>query len=402
VRYGVAPDHVGTKDVAKLFKKTASRKGFTFHLNTEIGSHLTHDELAQHVHAIVYAVGAPHDRNLDIPGEDLRGSASATDFVAWYNGHPNAAHLTFDLSAEHAVVVGNGNVALDVARILLSDPDELARTDIADHALTALRESNVQEVLVVGRRGPAQAAFTTPELLGLRSARGFRLLADPVETAVDDATRQLWRDAPDPIAAMKTRLIADLGSAGEAGRALRLRFAWSPVQVLGQDRVTGIRLRRNSLAYQAGAVVAVPTDETVDLDCGLVLRAVGYQGAPVRGLPFDEVTRTVPHTRGRVSPGTYVAGWVKRGPSGVIGTNKWDAAETVRSLLEDRDALSEPSRSTEELLVLLEARCPRRMSGKDWLTLDAHERFLAKGTGRPRVKLTDVEAMLDVVKQART
>ena len=408
VRYGVAPDHPGTKEVAKLFKKTASKKGFTFHLNTEVGEHLTHDELLQHVHAVVYAVGAPHDRTLDVPGEDLPGCASATDFVAWYNGHPAAAHRTFDLSHERAVVIGNGNVALDVARVLLSDPDDLARTDIADHALAALRDSRVREVVVVGRRGVGQAAFTTPELLGLRGSRAFDVVAEASETAVDEATLAHWRDAPDPIAVMKARLLTDLDSHTEH-RAFRLRFGWSPVQVLGTDRVIGIRLRRNDLSYDGSAVRVVPTDETVDLDCGLVLRAVGYHGAPVRDLPFDAVTGTLPHDRGRVVsaggeplPGVYATGWVKRGPSGVIGTNKWDAAETVRSLLEDRDALPAPTGTTEDLMALLAERQPARVDGKGWQALDAHERFLAKGTGRPRIKVVDVEAMLDVVKQARS
>ena len=395
VRYGVAPDHPGTKEVAKLFKKTASKKGFTFHLNTEVGRDVSLAELRQHVHAVVYAVGAPHDRPLGIPGEEL--SRSATDFVAWYNGHPFAAHLTFDLSHERVVVVGNGNVALDVARVLLSEPDDLARTDIADHALAALRESKVREVVVVGRRGVGQAAFTTPELLGLRGTRAFDVVADPAETVVDHATRAHWREMPDPIAAMKARLLADLDAETEH-RALRLRFGWSPAEVVEG----AIRLRRNALSFDGQGVRAVPTDETSEVPCGLVLRAAGYHGAPVADLPFDPSTGTVPHERGRVVPGVYVAGWVKRGPSGVIGTNKWDAAETVRSLLDDRATLAVPTGTSEDLEALLAERRPEGMTGKDWQALDAHERFLAKGTGRPRVKLVEVEAMLDVVKQART
>ncbi|MGQ0845751.1 MAG: FAD-dependent oxidoreductase [Sporichthyaceae bacterium] len=409
VRFGVAPDHAPTKAVTASFMRTAGRANFFFHLNVEVGLDLTHEDLMAHHHAVVYAVGARSDRRLDVPGEDLPGSRAATDFVAWYNGHPDAAGASFDLSAERAVVVGNGNVALDVARILVSDPASLARTDMAAHAVAALRESKVREVVVLGRRGPAQAAYSNPELLELGHLPGVDVVVEPDGFEVDDATEAALKAEPWSAAARKVghaREYAANAPSG-AGRRIVLRYSASPVEVLGTERVQGLRIARNELVPGPdGTLRARQTDRTEDLDCGLVLRSVGYRSTPLPGLPFDDATGTIPNAAGRVVAGqdplvgVYVTGWAKRGPSGVIGTNRRCAEETVQTLLADHAAgnLNPPIGTTEALTELILERAPHALDYRDWRAIDAHERALGKEHGRPRTKLVDVAEMLAVAR----
>lgn len=343
VRSGVAPDHPGTKAVTDIFRTLERRKNFRLHLGVEIGVDLTHEELLAHNHAVIYAVGASSDRRLGIPGEDLPGSHTATEFVGWYNGHPDYADRTYDLSGERAVIVGNGNVALDVARILVADPGTLAATDISRPALAKLRSSSVREVVVMGRRGPAHAAFTLPELIGLVDS-GVPVTVDAADLEALPAPADL-----DTTTRAKLDLLAECAARPEPeGRRIRLAFFASPMEVTaGADgRARTLTAGRNRpVVDDSGAAVGIePTGETVGLETGLVLTSVGYRGVAVPGLPFDDAAGIIPHLDGRVLdgtepvPGMYVTGWIKRGPSGFIGTNKTDSAQTVASLLDDLES----------------------------------------------------------------
>lgn len=373
-RFGVAPDHRSTRQVAGLFEVIAAQPNFEYFLGVEVGRDITHAELAEHHHAVIYAYGASADRRLDIPGESLPGSCAATEFVAWYNGHPDYADRRFDLDTERVVVVGNGNVALDVARILTSDPDTLAATDIAPHALEALRASKVREVVVLGRRGPAQAGYTLPELLGLVGTHGAQVVVDPAELVLDEGTAAKRAGGTlDPQLAHKLDLVFAAAARGSTPgtRRIVLRYLASPTEVLGHDRAEGVVVARNELVEEAGRVVAKPTGATEVIAAGLVLRSVGYRGRPLPGVPFDERRAVVPNEGGRVLgrdggplPGVYAAGWIKRGPSGFIGTNKSCSTETVENLVADFNAgrLPQPTRKATELARLLPGRgtAPRR------------------------------------------
>ncbi|MBD8053289.1 FAD-dependent oxidoreductase [Rhodococcus ruber] len=395
VRSGVAPDHPGTKAVTESFEWSFRREAFALHLDVEVGRDIDHDELLAHHHAVVYATGASADCSLGIPGEDLPGSHAATEFVAWYNGHPDYADRVFDLSGERAVLVGNGNVALDVARILTMDVDELARTDIADHALEALRRSNIREVVLLGRRGPAQAAYSNPEFLALGDLNGVDVVVDESELDLDPASAELA--AADPAVAMRMRLAREYArrEPRPGNKRIVFRYLVSPTAIEGTDRVTGLRAVRNELIPgDDGALVARPTEQTLHLDAQLVLRSIGYRGVPLPGVPFDERRAIVPNEDGRVTgagPGVYVTGWIKRGPSGVIGTNKACAKETVAALLADFDAgrLARPAYGRRELDRLLGQRRPSRVGLSGWHEIDAAERAAGRAAGRPRVKLTD-------------
>ncbi|BAH50042.1 FAD-dependent oxidoreductase [Rhodococcus opacus] len=387
VRFGVAPDHWHTKTVDRVFDRTARRDGFTFHLGVEVGRDVTLDEVLAHHHAVIHASGASGDRRLGIPGEDLPGSHAAREFVAWYNGHPEHADREFDLTAERAVVVGNGNVALDVARILVSDVETLRRTDIADHALDALAGSRIDEVVVLGRRGPEHAACTTPELLALGSMPGIDVLVDGLVTAGPDAPAKL------KILAEYSRREAIPGN-----KRIVFRFGCSPQEVVGEDQVSAL---------------AVSNDDAVDrIECGLVLRAVGYRGLPIAGLPFDESTGTVGNVAGRVVDagtgeavtGHYVAGWIKRGATGVIGTNRYCAAETVEALLDDHRAglLTAPTGAAADLTALVHERRPDALGGADWRAIDRFERERGREEGRPRIKIVDAREAAVVVAGAAT
>lgn len=397
VRAGVAPDHPATKGITDLFRGTAKRPRFRYRLGVEVGRDVTHHELLAHFHAVVYATGAHTDQRLGIPGEDLPGSHSAREFVAWYNGHPDYADRSFDLSGRRAVVVGNGNVALDVARILLSSPDDLARTDIADYALNALRDSNIREVMVLGRRGLGQAAFTVPELIGLTGLTGVTITAEGIESN---------RSTELTVAARLKHDLLTSGAGGHKmhGRQIVLRFLTSPVEILGDQCVRGVRTVRNTLIVTAaGEVQARPTNECDEIDSTLVLRSVGYWGTPIPELPFDDARGIVPNENGRVldahgapCPGAYVAGWIKRGPSGVIGTNRHCAGETIQQLLDDAraDRLPEPTCTADQFDRLLAGRISTVIDVTGWNNIDRHERRLGTAQSRPRVKLTDRSALL--------
>ncbi|WOX20539.1 FAD-dependent oxidoreductase [Streptomyces solicathayae] len=394
VRAGVAPDHQDTRQVTGLFGDIESQPGFSYRLDVEIGRDLHHDDLLRDHHAVIYAVGASTDRRLGIDGEDLPGSVSATDFVAWYNGHPDHSAAAHALDCERAVVIGNGNVALDVARVLTADPEALARTDIADGALTALRGSRIREVVVLGRRGPAEAAFTVPELLALGALDGIDVL-------VED-----WPQGLAPDATPRTALLAELATRTPVPgrRRIVLRFLTAPTRVLGDERVTGLEVARTELREDAdGSVRAVPAAGTEVLETGLVLRAVGYRGRRVPGLPFDETTGTVPHEQGRVAPGVYVTGWIKRGPTGFIGTNKTCARETVAALLDDFEAgrLTGPARDTSPAAGRAVAAVRHAVGLDGWRAIDRAERAAGAPQGRPRVKITDRDDLLATARSGR-
>ncbi len=386
VRAGVAPDHQSTKQVTRLFRAIEDQPGFRYFLGVEIGADLSHEELAAQYHAVVYTVGAASDRSLGVEGEQLPGSCSSTDLVGWYNGQPDKQDLVVPLEHQRAVVVGNGNVALDVARILTAEPESLATTDIATLPLTALRASNVREVVVLGRRGPGQAAFTMPELIGLAGVRDLNV----VVTGAEDV----------PADTAKGQVLAEFAArpVDPALPTIVLGFLTSPLRILGDGRVTGIEVVRNRLEPDAaGELRSVPTDEVETIDCGLVVRAVGYHGQPVADLPYDAASGTVPNDRGRVAPGVYVAGWVKRGPTGFIGTNKSCAQETVDRILDDLDeGLPEPVGTRESIASVVRGRQPDVVDLAGWRAIDAEECRRGADRGRVRVKIVDVEEMLRV------
>jgi ferredoxin/flavodoxin---NADP+ reductase len=391
VRLGVAPDHPNIKAVSRAFERTASNPGFRFFGNVEFGKDVTHNELLERYDAVLYSVGAQTDRQLGIPGEDLPGSWAATDFVAWYNGHPDFQGLEFDLSHERAVVIGNGNVALDVARMLALTPEELAPTDTTDAAIAAINEAGVREILVVGRRGPVQASWTPVEVGELGELAGADIIVDPADLELDEASEAELAAAP-PTVKRNVGHLRDYAARTPAGkqRAIRLSFLHSPVAIHGDGRVEAIELVRNTLVDGR----AVPTDERETIPCGIVFRSVGYRGVPLPGVPFDEHSGTIPNEGGRVGPGTYVAGWIKRGPSGVIGTNKKDATETVALLLEDARAGRLPARGDGTLEELLEERRVAAVMYAGWEAIDKAEKGAGEPHGRPRIKLCSWDELL--------
>jgi ferredoxin/flavodoxin---NADP+ reductase len=405
VRAGVAPDHPKIKSVTRVYEKTAARDGFRFFGGVELGTHITREDLLERYHAILYAVGTSTDNRLGIPGEQLDGSHAATEFVAWYNGHPAYADRRFDLTAERAVVIGNGNVALDVARMLVLTPDELAPTDTADHALDALAAARVQEVAVLGRRGPAQAAFTNPELLELGELSRADVVVDPADL------EGIQPPAADTTKRRNVEILREYAGREAGGKSHRiaLRFLRSPVEILGdaQGRVRGVRVVRNELDADGRAV---PTGDEEVIECGLVLRSIGYRGVPLDGIPFDERRGLIRNDDGRVVDdngtalrGEYAVGWIKRGPSGVIGTNKKCAADTVTAILDDAGAhaLNVPGRPDRDTIEpWLRERAPALVTWSGWQAIDHHERGRGEASGRPRVKLTDVDDMVAVASEA--
>jgi ferredoxin--NADP+ reductase len=399
VRLGVAPDHENIKAVSRAFEKTASRPGFRFFGNVEVGSTVSHEELLRLYDAVVYTVGAQTDRHLGIPGEDLPGSWAATEFVAWYNGHPDFQDYVFDLSHERAVVIGNGNVAIDCARMLALTAEELAPTDTTPEAIESISDAAVQEIVMLGRRGPVQAAFTPPELKELGELAGADVIVDPEDLLLDVASEHALEEDRER-ARRNYDLLAEFAERPPAGKPRRivLRFLVSPVAILGSDRVEAVEVVRNELVEEAGRLVARPTGETEVIPAGLVLRSVGYQGVALPGVPFDERSGTIPNDNGRVlgAERTYVAGWIKRGPSGVIGTNKKDATETVETLLADARAgnLARVD-STQSLEALLDERGAHYVEYEGWQAIDAAERGAGEPLGRPRVKLTAWERLLE-------
>ena len=414
VRGGVAPDHPNIKAVSRVYEKTAAHPEFRFYGNVEFGRDMSHDDLTGRYHAVIYAVGSQTDRRMGIPGEDLPGSWAATEFVAWYNGHPDYRDLDFDLSHERAVVIGNGNVATDVARMLALTRDELATTDVADHALEVLAGSRVREIVVLGRRGPAQAAFTNPELLELGEMSEADVFVDPADAELDPLSRAFVEsDDASKTVRKNVEIISGYAAREPTGQPRRivLRFLVSPVEILGEERVEGIRICRNELVPdESGALRARPTDEVEELECGLVFRSIGYRGTPLEGLPFDERRCVIPNEGGRIlteggepQTGEYVVGWIKRGPTGIIGTNKRDAQETVDLLLEDLDAgrLLEPADPDRDSLdALLAERAPEHVTYAGWEAIDRAEKAAGEPDGRPRVKLCSFDDLLDAARQA--
>jgi ferredoxin--NADP+ reductase len=399
VRLGVAPDHENIKAVSRAFEKTAAKPGFRFFGNVEVGSTVDHEDLLRIYDAVVYTVGAQTDRRLGIPGEDLPGSWAATEFVAWYNGHPDFQDREFDLSHERVVVIGNGNVAIDCARMLALTPDELAPTDTTHEAIDAINAAGVREILMLGRRGPAQAAFTPPELKELGELAGADVIVDPADLQLDEASeRELESDRAR--AHRNFELLNEFAARppGDKPRRIVLRFLVSPLAILGEDHVEGVEIVHNELVEEHGRIVARPTGETEVIPAGLVLRSVGYKGVALPGVPFDERTGTIPNDRGRVegTERTYAAGWIKRGPSGVIGTNKKDATETVELLLEDARAgkLRRPASDT-TLESFLHETGAHYVEYDGWQAIDAAEKGAGEPLGRPRVKLHMWEKLLE-------
>ncbi|MFD6161334.1 FAD-dependent oxidoreductase [Nocardia sp. NPDC060256] len=412
VRAGVAPDHPDTRSVTDTFAQTLA--ALRCYLNTSVGEHISVAELLEHHHAVIVAVGAAADRRLGVPGEDLPGCHSTTEFVGWYNGHPGYSEHSFDLSGERAVLVGNGNVALDVARMLAAEPRDLARTDMADYAISALQDSKIREVVVLGRRGPVQAAYTGPEFLGLAYLPGADVLINECELMLDPHSQALADDpAADPSLQLKLKLAQQYSRTAPLpilGRKhIRLRYLVAPVAVHGTDRVESLELAHTEIVSRDGELVARTTDRTETIATSLVLRSIGSRGVPLPGLPFDERRGLIPNERGRVlsaeqrpMPGVYVTGWIKRGPVGVIGTNRTCAQETVDQLLADfaDGSLANPSRSRESLTELLAERQPDAIDHAAWQAIDAAERAAGRRHGRPRVKLTSTDALLQVARSA--
>ena len=407
VRLGVAPDHPQLKTVSKAFEKIAARPGFRFLGNVEVGRDVTQEELAGLYDAVIYAVGSQTDRRLGIPGEDLPGSWAATELVAWYNGHPDYQQLEFDLADERAVVVGNGNVALDVARMLVLTEEELAPTDTTDPAIAAIVSSGVREIVVLGRRGPVQASWTSTELGELGDLAGADVVVDPAELELDPAS-EAELEAASNVVQRNVEILREFASRTPSGKpkAVRLRFRASPVAILGDDRVEGVEIIRNRLEPDGrGSVRAVATDEREMLSCGIVFRSVGYRGMGIPGVPFDDGAGTIPNADGRVLdesgapiPGLYCAGWIKRGPTGVIGTNKKDATETVQHLLEDARAGRLPTRDDGTVEDLLAGRGAEVVMYAGWEAIDAVERSRGEPHGRPRVKLCTWDELLSAAR----
>ncbi len=412
VREGVAPDHQSIKTVTRVYDKLMDNPNVHYFGNVTFGSDITYADLAALYDQVVYAVGAQSDRHMGIPGEDLAGSLPATMFVGWYNGHPDYVNLNPNLDTERVAVVGIGNVAVDVARILLKDPDELAKTDIADYALDALRHSQVREVVMLGRRGPAQAAFTNVELKELGELKDVDVVVDPGDLELDeDSAASL---AKDRVAKRNVEILRDFALRQPTGapRRLFLRFLVSPVEVLGrQGHVSGLTIERNRLVKDAyGGLRARGTGHYETLDVGMVLRSVGYRSMPLAALPFDEMSYTMMNVAGRVIrpqesipiPGQYCVGWVKRGPSGVIGTNKPDAVATVAAMVEDLPSLPgvpDENRAPSKIEDLLRERGVAFVSWADWKVLDRYEVAQGAAQGRPRVKVCTVPEMLEIIRQ---
>jgi ferredoxin--NADP+ reductase len=406
VRFGVAPDHPEIKAVSRVFEKTAAEPGFRFFGNVDVGKTVSPEELSQLYDAVVYTVGAQTDRRLGIPGEDLRGSWPATAFVAWYNGHPDFQELEFDLSGGRALVIGNGNVAVDVARMLSLTAEELSPTDTTEVAVRAICESELREVVILGRRGPAQAAFTNPELKELGELAGADVIVEPGDLELDPASEAALADARGT-ARRNVDLLGEYAARVPEGkvRKLILRFLVSPVEIRGEGRVEEVEVVHNTLvADEAGNLRAVSGERRETIPCGLVLRSVGYRGVALPGVPFDESGGVIPNTEGRVLgddgrpiPGAYCAGWIKRGPSGVIGTNKKDAAETAAHLLEDSEN-GVLSSGSGDLAELLDARGLPYIDYEGWQAIDRHEQSLGAPHGRPRVKLATWDELLNACK----
>jgi ferredoxin--NADP+ reductase len=408
VRFGVAPDHPKLKEAIAVYDRIARSPGFRFYGNVTVGRDVPVDALLEAYHAVIFASGAESDRRLGVPGEDLPGSYTATEFVGWYNGHPDYRDRTFDLSQEVAVIVGQGNVAADVCRILAKTVDELRHTDIAEHALEALAASRIRTIHVLGRRGPAQAAFTNKELRELGEIPGVDVIVRPEDLELDPLTRAQLERVPDKACERNLETLREFAArpVGDAPKRIELHFLASPQEILGTERVEGLRVVANELyASEDGGLRARVCGEPATLPVGLVFRAIGYQGVPLAGVPFDPMAAVIPNAGGRIVdpttaeplPGEYVVGWIKRGPRGIIGTNKPDAQETARALLEDLAAgrlAKEEVPGRRVLERLLAERRQDLVSYEDWQLIDLLERERGEAGERPRLKFSRVEEML--------
>ncbi|NDJ85335.1 MAG: FAD-dependent oxidoreductase [Chloroflexi bacterium] len=416
VRGGVAPDHDKIKSVTKVYDRIAQKPNFRFYGNVEFGTDITHDDLLQHYHQVIYAVGAQTDRKLGIPGEELLGSHPATEFVAWYNGHPDYRDYEFDLTQEAAVVVGIGNVAMDVARILARSYNELVKTDIADYALEALNNSNVKRIYVLGRRGPAQAAFTNPEIKELGEMEESEIIIGPDEVDLDPLSQEYLDNTDDRKDIRNVEILKEYAARepdASKPKQIIMHFLTSPVEIIGTDRVEAVKIVKNELyKNEKGVLRPRATDQTRTIEAGLVFRSVGYRGVPLPGVPFREDWGIIPNEDGRVIImdtkeaviGEYVVGWIKRGPSGVIGTNKPDSQDTVRIMLDDlgNDIHLKPTEpSSDAVEKLLGERNVRYVSYEDWQLLDKIEQERGEAIGRPRLKLSRVDEMLDAIEERK-
>ena len=411
VRYGVAPDHQKIKSVSKVYDRTATNARFRFFGNVEFGKDLTHADLRQHYDQIIYAVGAQADRKLNIPGENLKGSISATEFVAWYNGHPDFVDLPIDLTCESAVVVGVGNVAMDVARILAKSADELKATDMADYAVAALAASNIKDIYVLARRSAAQVKFTPPEIREFGELSTADVVVDPAELALDPlSAAEILGDTEANKNLESLREFANQPLTGKP-RRVHFRFLVSPVEIYGENgKVTAVRIEKNVLHPNAeGYLNAEGTGQFETIPAGLVLRAVGYRGVPLPDVPYDTRKCLISNEQGRVKNqetgallvGEYVVGWAKRGPTGVIGTNKPDAAETVQHMVEDLPHISPaPDPDPAGINALLETRNVEFVSIDQWRRLDQLEIAEGEVQGKPRVKFTNVEEIWEALRAA--
>jgi ferredoxin--NADP+ reductase len=407
LRAGVAPDHLKTKDLAPSLERVLRSTSLEYYLKVEVGRDIAVEDLLTSHHAVVIATGAADPAPWDVPGADLAGVHPAADFVAWYNGHPEHSHLAFDLSADRAVVIGNGNVALDVARVLLLSPEELKRSDIAEHARIALENSNVKQVVVAGRRGPLQAAYTAAEFSALSRLAGVDLVINADDVLLDDASRA-HLDSPRASYAeqLKVQLAIDASqnSAEHSQRRLILRYLAEPTRVHGETRVKAVEFLRNELHSEDGRIVARPTDAPSTVEsAGLVITSIGYRGRELPGVPFDERSGTVLHANGRVTnnagetvTGLYATGWVKRGPSGGIGAARGDAQETAAAVVADFNNGALGVGPSQELNAILAARQIVPLNVDNWRAIDEYERTTGSEAGRPRLKVVELEMLLQV------
>ena len=416
VRGGVAPDHQKIKSVTKIYSRIAENENFRFFGNVEFGRDIEQSDLLEHYDAVIYTVGSPADRALGIPGEDLSGSHSATEFVAWYNGHPDFREHKFDLSVKYAFVIGMGNVALDVARILAKNPEELAETDITDYALKALRKSQLEDIWLVGRRGPLQAAFSPVELREFLELPEADVMIEENALELDAESQHILETISGKDTKKNIEILKQMSAMAASGKKRKVHFLFlaSPLEISGDGKVEKIRMVRNQLVKKEdGSLRPQATDKIVEEDAGLVFRSIGYHGKPLADLPFDQKSGTIPNEFGQVKDPEngnllrnreYVAGWIKRGPSGVIGTNKQDAVETVHRMLETflkEKMESGKNVSNPDIVLLLEKRKVEFVSFADWKLLDAHEIEAGQKQGRPRVKLTSTAEMLEIFCQKR-
>ena len=406
VRGGVAPDHQKIKNVIRVYEKISISPGFQFIGNVLVGKDISIDDLRNNFHATIFACGAETDRKLGIPGEDLQGSHTATAFVGWYNGHPDYRDLSFDLSQEIAVVVGQGNVAADVSRILSKTADELKQTDIADHALQQLAESKIKEIHVIGRRGPVQAKFTPEELKEFGELEGCNPVVDSSTLQLNEASQKELESPEGRTNVKNFEVFKDFANRDltKKNRSCFFRFLEGPIELMGTERLEGILLAKNSLIGDPFKQRAEKTGETVEQKCGILFRSIGYNGIPIEGVPFDEKEGIFPNDKGRlldngsVVNGVYVTGWIKRGPSGIIGTNKPDSAETVNCLLEDIEKIDGEKPGNSGIMKILSEKQIRSVNYDGWKKIDEAEVKRGEPKGKPREKFTRIEEMLDIIK----